>query len=164
MKTIRNKGQWFALSLVLSGIFLWSSVSYAATWNYMNETSIRWFSFGDKAFAKARKSGKPVYVFVFADWCNWCKKFETEALETPTIRALIEKEFVPVAIDFTKFPDLAKQVGTIGVPTNVLYTPEGKKLLRFFGYIGPKDLEEIFLKTLDRWRRGELPEEDEFGN
>lgn len=49
------------------------------------------------------------------------------------------------------------------VPTSLLLTPDGKKLLRFYGFVGPKDLVETLDQVLLLWRQGKLPKRD-FGD
>ena len=132
-------------------------------WKYMVETSISWRAYGEAAFAEARRTNRPLFVLIFADWCEWCRKYEIEALETPQIRKRLDKDYIPVAVDQVKQPDLARRLGAKLVPTTLLLTPDGKKLSRFYGVTGSDDLADTLDRILALWRQGELPYE-EFGD
>ncbi len=138
-------------------------VANTSEWRYLEHSQIEWRQYNAAAFSEARKADKPLYVFIYANWCQWCKKLETETLETETIRSLLIRESIPVAIDYDKQAELARKLGAKLVPTNILLSPDGKKLLRFYGFLSAKDLSEVLQSVLLAWRRGELPEE-EFGD
>lgn len=52
--------------------------------------------FSEEALAKARASGKPVFVYMTADWCLTCKVNESAAIEREETRAAFEKAGVVV--------------------------------------------------------------------
>lgn len=39
-----------------------------------------------KAYERAAKEGKPLIIMFHADWCNYCKKMDTETLQSPAFR------------------------------------------------------------------------------
>lgn len=135
-------------------------------WNYLAISKIPWRNYGAQAYRAAAAGHKPLFVFVFADWCRWCQKLERETLETPRIRKWLTERYVPVAVDYDKQPKLAAALGARLVPTVVLVSPQGEKLLRFFGFLTAEDLEQTLQETLTAWQAGELPEEPirEFGS
>ncbi|NOZ09640.1 MAG: DUF255 domain-containing protein [Gammaproteobacteria bacterium] len=132
----------------------------------MNETKIPWRSYGKETYDEAKKLDRPLFVLIYADWCKWCKKFEKETLETPELMELLQSKYIPVAIDNDKQPQLAKQLGAKLVPTVVLITPDGEKLLRFYGFLDKGGLLDTLDQTQVAWRKGELPDKEvkEFGN
>jgi len=132
-------------------------------WVYHLNTSIPWRNYNNATFNEAVSHNKPLYVFVYSDECSWCRKFEVETLERPQIRKLIEKEFLPVAINQLQQPDLAKRLGIRLVPGNVLITPDGKRLLRFYGFLKVDALTNALQNTLNKWRSGEITD-DEFAD
>ena len=99
---------------------------HAKKWKYMAETSISWRAYGEAAFVEARKTNRPLFVLIFADWCEWCRKYEVEAIETAAIRKRSDRDYIPVAVDQVKQPGLARRLGAKLVPTTLLLTPDGK--------------------------------------
>lgn len=140
-----------------------STAGWAEKWNYRERTQIDWRGYGAGAFEEAGSSNRPVFVLVYADWCEWCKKYELETLERAPIRKRLGQEWVPVAVDYDESPALARRLGVKLVPTTLLLTPEAKKLQRFFGVIDAASLAENLDRVREMWRRGELPEAD-FGD
>jgi len=149
--------------MILSLFLLQIKHGYAQEWSYMEHSRINWRTYNKDAFLEAREKNRPVFILIFANWCHWCRKLETETLEKENIRNLLETYFIPIAVDHTKQKKLAEQLGAKLVPTSIIITHDGKKLLKFFGYITADSLEKSLNKTLASWRRGEIPEE-EFGN
>ncbi len=149
--------------IIVCVFFLQIKSIHAQEWKYMEHAEIDWRNYDKQAFTEARIKNRPLFVFIFADWCEWCKKLELETLEKQEIRKLIQTKFIPVAIDYDKHTELAKKLGVQLVPTSIIITPDGKKLLKFFGFIKPADLVLSLNKTLAAWQSGELPEE-EFGS
>lgn len=129
-------------------------------WHYMEQTRIAWRPYGEATFAEARRAGKPLFVLVFADWCEWCRKYEVETLETDAIRDRLGRDYIPVAVDYATQPALAKELGAKLVPTTLLLVPEGEKLLRFHGVQAAADLADTLDRTLALWKQGETPQPD----
>ncbi len=162
-----EKPHWFytaRIALVLVAIMVAPGL-FAASWEYMNETTLSWRTYGKKTYDEAKKLDRPLFVFIYADWCKWCKKFEKETLETPKIRKLLQDKYIPVTVNYDKQPKLAKQLGAKLVPTVVLIAPNNEKLLRFYGFLEKEDLADTLEQTMMAWRKGELPDKEvrEFG-
>ncbi|WP_442947044.1 protein-disulfide reductase DsbD family protein [Novosphingobium sp.] len=92
-------------------------------------------SFSEKALAKARRSGNPVFVYMTADWCLTCKVNEEVAIERGETKAAFEKAGVIVLRgDWTRRdPEITRYLtahGAAGVPLYVWYAPgRGAELL-----------------------------------
>ena len=157
----------FAAGVVLFLVTLTTASGAGVTsWTYMDETKLSWRAYGQATFDEAKKRDIPLFVLVYADWCEWCKKLENETLETPKIMKLLQGKYIPVAINYDKQPKLAKQLGAKLVPTMILMTPGNEKLLRFYGFINIEDLSGTLDQTMVAWRKGELPDKEveEFGS
>lgn len=137
--------------------------AHAAKWDYLATSTINWMAYGEEAFNLARSDNRPVFVFVYADWCKWCKKYEINTLEKTVIREILTEKWVPVAVNYDDHPDLSRQLGVKLVPTTLLLTPDAKKLQRFFGVVDPQSLAENLDHVISSWQRGELPRSD-FGD
>jgi DsbC/DsbD-like thiol-disulfide interchange protein/cytochrome c biogenesis protein CcdA len=87
--------------------------------------------FSPEALAKARRSGKPVFVWMTADWCLTCKVNEDVAIEREETRAAFEKAGVVVLRgDWTRRdPAITRYLtaqGAAGVPLYVWYGRDGR--------------------------------------
>ncbi|MFM5931613.1 MAG: protein-disulfide reductase DsbD family protein [Novosphingobium sp.] len=84
--------------------------------------------FSEEALAKARASGKPVFVYFTADWCLTCKVNEKAAIEREETKAAFEKARVQVLVgDWTRRdPAITRFLtahGAAGVPLYLWYAP-----------------------------------------
>ena len=85
-------------------------------------------AFSEEALAKARASGKPVFVYFTADWCLTCKVNEAAAIERAETKAAFEKAGVKVLVgDWTRRdPAITRFLtaqGAAGVPLYLWYAP-----------------------------------------
>ncbi len=91
------------------------------------------FPLPDEALAKARKDNKPLVVEFSASWCIPCQRMEQTTFADATVKALLQK-CVFLRIDTDQQPELAKQVGVVGLPDMRLVTPDGKVVRKLRGY------------------------------
>ena len=91
--------------------------------------------FSEQALAEARRAGKPVFVYMTADWCLTCKVNEQVAIEREETRAAFDKAGVTVLRgDWTRRdPAITRYLETqeaAGVPLYIWYAPgkAGEKL------------------------------------
>ena len=161
---MQTKNIYKTLGFFVSVFILFTlSISHAKSESYNQITKINWRSYSKAAFYEAKQKNKPLYIFIYSDSCSWCRKFEKETLEKKIIRELIQTNFIPVLVNQMTQPELARQLGVKLIPANILITADRKKLLRFYGFLTSQALSAALGKTLERWRNGEIPEED-FGN
>lgn len=108
--------------------------------SFEKSDAVVWMSNYDEAARAAKDQNKPlVLFFTGSDWCVWCKKLESEALETKDFEQAAASQFVFVKIDFpqkgsqpaaqaTQNKDLQKRFDVRGFPTIVILTPQGQKI------------------------------------
>jgi len=87
--------------------------------------------FSEAALAKARTEGKPVFVYMTADWCLTCKVNEATAIEREDTRAAFEKAGVVVLRgDWTRRDAAITRYltarGAAGVPLYIWYPAGGE--------------------------------------
>ena len=107
---------------------------------------VRWYEWGEEAFAKAQREDKPVLLDIGAVWCHWCHVMDRESYENPETAALLNEHFVAVKVDRDERPDVdaryqaavAAISGQGGWPLTAFLTPDGRP---FFGgtYFPPED-------------------------
>lgn len=106
---------------------------------------VDWYPWGEEAFQKAKKEGKPLLVSIGYAACHWCHVMERESFEDKAVAEYMNSFFVNIKVDREERPDVdhlfmdALQVmnGQGGWPLNMFATSEGKP---FFGgtYFPPK--------------------------
>ncbi|MBI5329266.1 MAG: DUF255 domain-containing protein [Betaproteobacteria bacterium] len=120
---------------------------------------VDWFPWGEEAFAKARREGKPVFLSIGYSTCHWCHVMEVESFENPDIARLLNDHFVAIKVDRETRPDLdhlymtAVQLltGHGGWPMTTLLTPEGQ-VFHGGAYYPPDDLARLLDRAQRAWR------------
>ncbi len=67
---------------------------------------IKWEEWGDKAFARARETGRAVFLWITYRGCRACARMEEESFADPEITEKIHTQFVPVHVDRDEHPDV----------------------------------------------------------
>ncbi len=133
---------------------------------------VDWYPWGDEAFERARREGKPVLLSVGYSTCHWCHVMEEESFEDLEIAEYLNRNYVAVKVDREQRPDVdgiymaAVQwmSGGGGWPMTVWLTPNRAA---FFGgtYFPPRKgargAEAGFLEVLQvaRAKYDEIPDE-----
>ncbi len=60
---------------------------------------LNWSRSLDKSLLQAQQENKPVAMYFWAVWCQYCARFQTETLGNPQVKKLLEDDFILVAID-----------------------------------------------------------------
>lgn len=138
------------------------SASPDGHWDYMQASALKWRAYDPATLRKAVELRRPLFVLVYLDTCHWCRKYETETLETDRILKRLRTDYLPVAVNSAVQPGLANKLGASMVPTTILLAPEGRVMAKFKGFVDARDLADILDANLYRWRKGEIGGE-EFG-
>ena len=96
------------------------------------ENPVRWYPWGEEAFAAARAADLPLFLSIGYATCHWCHVMAHESFEDPEVAAVINRQFVPVKVDREERPDIDDQymlvaqmmTGSGGWPLTVIMTPE----------------------------------------
>lgn len=151
--------KWLVLMAMWFPLVGWSA-SNDVHWDYMKSSALKWSTYDESALQKARKLKRPVFVLIYLDTCHWCRKYETETLESNRILKRLRADYLPVAVNSALQPEVAKKLGAQMVPTTILLTPDGRKMTMFLGFVDARDLADILDANLYRWRKGEVFGED----
>ncbi|WP_457666825.1 thioredoxin family protein [Thiolapillus sp.] len=121
------------LKILFLLVILVASASVRAATDHAD--GIRWYPGTVKqAFAEAKKSGKPVFLYWGAVWCPPCNQLKATLFRNP---AFIRKTrlFVPVYLDgdTEAAQKLGEQLGVLGYPTLMLFSPGGEEITRLPG-------------------------------
>lgn len=113
---------------------------------------IGWFEGSvDEAFAAARESGKPIYLYWGAEWCPPCHAIAATVFRSP---AFIERSklFVPVYLDgdTENAQSYGERFGVFGYPTMIVFDPDGRELTRIPGGIDLQAYANVLDLTLSK--------------
>lgn len=111
----------------------------------------------DRAFALAKQSGKPVFLYWGAVWCPPCNQVKATLFNRPDF---IERShaFVPVYVDGDKpgAQKVAARFKVSGYPTMILFKPDGSEITRLPGEVDP----QRYLVTLASALDAQVPVKD----
>ena len=107
---------------------------------------VHWFPWGDEAFSKAKREGKPVFMSIGYTTCHWCHVMEEESFEDLEIAAYMNEHFIAVKVDREERPDVDGiymtavnlLTGRGGWPMSVWMTSERKPFMAGT-YFPPRD-------------------------
>ena len=122
------------------------------------EDLVHWMPWGEAAFERSRKEGKPILLSIGYSTCHWCHVMRRESFADPDTANLINENFIPVLVDRERRPDidetyaLATQLisGVGGWPTNVFLTAERKPF--YAAIYMPRDvLQQTLAAVVNEW-------------
>ena len=83
-----------------------------------------WYHDEASAYAAATRSGKPIFVDMWAEWCEACKKMDVTTLADPKVVAALRERWILLKLDFTETSaasdDLQQKYAVQSLPTFVL--------------------------------------------
>ncbi len=99
---------------------------------------VRWYQWGEEAFAIAKRDNKPILLDIGAVWCHWCHVMDRESYENPVIAEVVNREFIAIKVDRDERPDIDSRYqaavsaisGQGGWPLTAFLTSDGQP---FFG-------------------------------
>ncbi len=119
---------------------------------------VKWSSWNDETLARAKKSGKPIFISVGYSACHWCHVMQAESFNNAEIANLLNDQFVPILIDREQRPDLDEIYllateaisGRGGWPNNVFMTPDLKP---YYGgiYFPPEEFSKLIGQIAVQW-------------
>lgn len=107
--------------------------------------TVRWFDWSDAAFEKARSEDKPMVLSIGAPWCYGCRVMERDTYGDPKVAELLNRDYVPVAVDSERRPDLNDRYNVGGWPTTAFLTPDGG-LMGGATYLSAADLTRLLVQ------------------
>ncbi|MEZ0308277.1 MAG: thioredoxin family protein [Ramlibacter sp.] len=108
----------------------------------------------DKAFALAKSTGKPVFLYWGAIWCPPCNQVKATLFSRADFVER-SKAFVPVYVDGDKpgAQKVASRFKVQGYPTMIVFKPDGTEITRLPGEVDP----ERYLLTLSAGLNAQVP-------
>lgn len=94
---------------------------------------IAWIEDHDQGLEAAKSRGKPVVLVLYADWCNYCKRFFDETLVDPRIKA-VGDSYAWVRVNSDKDKRIHQLYEQNGFPLIVLIDGRGETVKKIDGY------------------------------
>ena len=107
----------------------------------------------EESFQIAQQENKPVMMYFWAIWCQYCARFQTDTLGNPQVKKILEEEYVLVAMDLDIDREVAQKYGVSYPPYLVFMDPKGNVLQRVPGAVGPEYLLPIVSQVRDQVRK-----------
>lgn len=109
---------------------------------------ISWGEATGDAFVEARRTGRPILVYVTSERCTFCRKMERETWSDPEVAQLVSAEFVPLKLRPDTHPEEVATLRVRAFPTTVLVAPDGRPLAARTGYLQSAKLVELLRPAL----------------
>ena len=98
------------------------------------DNPVDWMAWGERAFEKAKREDKPIFLSIGYSTCHWCHVMAHESFENETVAQAMNETFVCVKVDREERPDVdgvymaacVAATGSGGWPLTVLMTAEQK--------------------------------------
>ena len=92
---------------------------------------MEWFEWSDEAFGLARERSSPVFLFVKASWCRWCRELEHEVLADEAVATLLSERYISILVDKDRRPDIEARYTRGGWPTLAYLDDTGGMYIAF---------------------------------
>ncbi len=106
--------------------------------NYTYISDLKWYHSAEgleKGFQEASVENKPVVVYFWAIWCQYCAKFQTDTLGNPQINKILENDYVRVAMDLDVDRDVSGRYGVSYPPYVLFLDSKGNVIDRIAGAV-----------------------------
>src|SRR5947209_2139419 len=65
-----------------------------------------WYSWGEEAFAAAKRLDRPIFLSIGYSTCHWCHVMERESFENAAVAKFLNDHFVSIKVDREERPDV----------------------------------------------------------
>lgn len=114
---------------LLSGTFPAWAESHAAG------AAIAWQQPTPQLFERAQRLNKLVFVYLTAEWCQFCRKMEQTTYRDPNVIAYLAEHFVAARIADDDDGELAQRYRNHARPGTVMLNADGVEILYKRGYL-----------------------------
>ncbi|MCK5190361.1 MAG: thioredoxin domain-containing protein, partial [Methylococcales bacterium] len=121
---------------------------------------VNWYTWGEEAFAAAKRENKPVFLSIGYATCHWCHVMEEESFESIDVAKILNEHFISIKVDREQHPDIDATymtavtllTGRGGWPMSSFITHEGKP---FFGgtYYPQTTFINLLMQVKSAWDR-----------
>ena len=96
---------------------------------------VHWMPYTDRAFKKAQKEDKLIFLSIGYSTCHWCHVMAEESFEDLRMAKLLNRDYVSIKVDKEEMPQIDThyqhihallQKGRNGWPLTIILTPKGE--------------------------------------
>lgn len=113
------------------------------------QSAIIWHPWSPQIFAQAAREHKLVLVELGSIWCHWCHVMDEETYSDPTVRGLIEKNYLALKVDESERPDISNRYYGNDLPATLMFKADGSEIIKQQGYIPPRQMASILQAVVD---------------
>lgn len=142
------------ITLVLFSLVIFSLPAFGQDASVAAE-GVEWKDF-EEAVALAKTSDKKIVVDIYAPWCPWCRKLQTNVYADAEVQAYLSKHFIATRLDgddsdatyqfkeySLKASELAAGLGAEGYPTTVFLAGNSDYITRLPGFVDAAEFLQI---------------------
>ncbi|WP_339213744.1 thioredoxin domain-containing protein [Ornithinibacillus sp. FSL M8-0202] len=93
---------------------------------------VNWYPWGEKAFEKAKKENKPIFLSIGYSTCHWCHVMAHESFEDEEVAQMLNEHYISIKVDREERPDVDSiymkvcqmMAGHGGWPLTIFMTPD----------------------------------------
>ncbi|WP_457564944.1 thioredoxin domain-containing protein [Caminibacter sp.] len=130
------------------------------------DNPVDWMMWDKRAFEKAKKENKLIFLSIGYSTCHWCHVMERESFENEKIAEILNENFVSIKVDREEMPDIDKYYQKVyqlmnkkagGWPLTIIMTPNMKPFYAatyippHYSQFGP-GLKEILTSIASDWK------------
>ena len=102
-----------------------------------SQSGVSWIEDYDAAQRQRQALGKPLVVYISADYCGYCRKMERDTWSDPSIARRIHRDFVALKLDAERNENWVARLGVRGLPTTIFFDAAGRRAQSISGYSSP---------------------------
>jgi thioredoxin-related protein len=123
--------------------------------NYSYLAGLTWYRSApglEKGFEIASQENKPIVVYFWAIWCQYCAKFQSDTLGNPQVKKILQDDYVLVAMDLDIDRDVSSKYGVSYPPYVLFLDSKGNVIDRVAGAVDAGTFLPIVTQVRDQVR------------
>jgi thioredoxin-like negative regulator of GroEL len=149
--------------LVLGSLYGMSTGSLRLLAAAPAKSKINWQKTLRTAHDAAVEHHKPLLLIFGASWCTFCHKLHRETLTEPALAALINRDFIPLALDFDKDTRVVEILEVEQLPCTIVLNSEADLLLKYVGFAKPDAFQKKLQSALTKQKEIQLTKGTDHG-
>ena len=89
----------------------------------------------EKGFEVASQENKPIAIYFWAIWCQYCARFQSDTLGNPQVKKILEDDYVLVAMDLDVDKEVSGKYGVSYPPYVLFLDSKGNVIDRIAGAV-----------------------------